>query len=68
MPNLDGTGPRGNGSMTGRGLGRCGRGYGRGRGLGRCYWSNQVMSKEEEKKLLEQELKDINKRLKELKD
>ena len=66
MPNFDRSGPKGMGSMTGRGLGRCGKG--RGRGIGRCYWSNQVMSKEEEKKLLEQELKDINKRLKELKD
>jgi hypothetical protein len=46
MPGLDGTGPRGRGSMTGRGLGRCnpdskiqndrpfGRGLGRGCGRG----------------------------------
>ena len=50
MPGLDGTGPTGRGSMTGRGLGRCnpdnkvqsqrnyqqplGRGYGRGCGRG----------------------------------
>jgi hypothetical protein len=42
MPFLDGTGPRGLGPMTGRGLGRCsgfyGRGYGYGaRGFGRGF-------------------------------
>ena len=47
MPNLDKTGPRGEGANTGRGLGECatdvskdtlgqGRGLGRGRG---CRWS-----------------------------
>ena len=51
MPGLDGSGPQGRGSMTGRGMGRCGsmawagmgrgrnlamgRGMGRGRGYGR---------------------------------
>jgi len=39
MPNHDGTGPQGNGPMTGRQLGRCGQnaalGQGRGKGLGR---------------------------------
>jgi hypothetical protein len=39
--NLNGTGPQGQGSMTGRGLGVCGRGqaYGRGmaRGMGRGF-------------------------------
>jgi len=43
MPGYDGTGPRGHGPATGRGLGPCGRGlvsdrgfaYGCGRGLGR---------------------------------
>lgn len=35
MPNLDGTGPNGQGSMTGRGLGPCGRGLARGSGFGR---------------------------------
>lgn len=48
MPNMDGTGPQGQGARTGRGLGKCdsqttsrtpqaiggGRGQGRGRGLG----------------------------------
>ncbi len=49
MPGLDGKGPEGKGSMTGRGLGRCkdvgtnspmfgrGRGFGQGRGLGRGF-------------------------------
>ena len=34
MPGFDSTGPRGQGSMTGRGLGPCGRRIGYGRGLG----------------------------------
>ena len=34
MPNRDGTGPLGVGSMTGRGAGRCGRGLGLGRRFG----------------------------------
>jgi hypothetical protein len=39
MPNKDGTGPKGLGSMTGRGNGRCGHGQQNrmGRGLGRGY-------------------------------
>ena len=39
MPGFNGTGPLGNGPMTGRGLGPCGQGrasgYGRGMGFGR---------------------------------
>jgi hypothetical protein len=39
MPNKNGTGPMGNGPMSGRGMGRCGGGRaagpGRGMGLGR---------------------------------
>ena len=34
MPNLNGTGPNGQGPMTGRGMGPCGRGMGYGRGMG----------------------------------
>ncbi len=34
MPGFDGTGPRGGGSLTGRGLGLCGRGLGFRRGFG----------------------------------
>lgn len=83
MPNRDKTGPSGQGPLTGRGMGPCGGGLRRGMGRGfgrfmglRCrYWSNPVeLTKEDEKKMLEQELKDIEsdkeaitKRLKELK-
>ena len=38
MPGFDGTGPMGEGPLTGRGLGRCGPGFARrGRGAGRGY-------------------------------
>jgi len=47
MPRFDGTGPQGQGPMTGRGMGPCGQGGrpvggpgmgpGRGRGMGRGY-------------------------------
>jgi len=83
MPRQDGTGPSGQGPMTGRGLGPCGRGLRRGfgRGMGwRCWGSGRMPYREvsfteaEEKKLLEAELKEIElekqeiqKRLKELK-
>lgn len=90
MPNRDGTGPLGLGPLTGRGLGPCGRGlrrgldrgfgmgFGRGFGMGwRCWAAGTApvtFSKEEEKKILEAELKEIElekqeieKRLKELK-
>jgi len=80
MPGFDGTGPRGAGSMTGKGLGPCGRGFRRGysRGFGYRYWQSNafepvVFNKEDEKKILEAELKEveaekqaIEKRLKEL--
>jgi hypothetical protein len=102
MPRGDGTGPAGQGSMTGRGMGYCagfntpgfmnsgfgrefGRGFGRGRGFG---WRARVIqpmpiqqvqpaviTEKQEKQFLEQELnalkegmKEIEKRLKELKD
>ena len=78
MPGQDKTGPLGQGAMTGRGLGPCGggmrRGFGRRFGRGRCPAKFAVgFSKEEEKKILEAELKqmetdkqDIEKRLKEI--
>jgi len=78
MPGQDRTGPLGQGAMTGRGLGPCGggmrRGFGRGFGRGRCPAKFAVgFSKDEEKKILEAELKqmetnkqDIEKRLKEI--
>ena len=69
MPGQDGTGPQGQGPMTGRGLGPCGRGLGRGRGFGRRFLATAPMnlSEAEEKKILEAEKQDIEKRLKELK-
>ena len=78
MPGQDKTGPMGYGPRTGRGFGPCGcgtrRGFGRGFG-GRCWGTVPVtLSKEEEKKILEAELKEIDlekqeieKRLKEMK-
>ena len=58
MPNRDGTGPS---NGAGRGLGPCGKGMRRGLG---CRWNN--LSKEEEKKMLENQKEAIEKRLKEL--
>jgi hypothetical protein len=68
MPGQDRTGPLGEGAMTGRGLGLCGNGIRRGvgRGLGRgCRrgfgFRNQIaLTKEEEKKTLESELKTLD--------
>ena len=66
MPNKDGTGPQGMGAMTGRGLGPCGNGMRRryckgfGRGFGfRTGYAPVILTKEEEKKILEAELKEI---------
>lgn len=69
MPRLDGTGPMGQGPMTGRGMGNC---LGPSRGfLGRwCRWcprfNEQALSKEElkkslikEKEAIEQEIADL---------
>ena len=75
MPRQDKTGPEGKGSKTGRQMGNCegtelvGRGFGcngQGRGFGRGYWCRQPITKEEEKKVLEAEKKQIENRLKEL--
>ncbi|KYK24450.1 hypothetical protein AYK26_06710 [Euryarchaeota archaeon SM23-78] len=87
MPGRDGSGPLGEGPLTGRGLGPCGRGLARGRGFGRGFgrglglgrglgwrarfaWDYPTepveLSKEEEKKILEAEKQEIEKRLKEL--
>ncbi len=78
MSGQDGTGPLGLGPLTGRGLGPCGCGMRR--GFGGCYgrgfgFRRQLtLTKEEEKKILEAELKEIDlekqeieKRLKEMK-
>jgi hypothetical protein len=65
MPYGDGTGPVGKGSLTGRGYGSCNcgvhRGHGRGFGRGqRAGCSRPVdLTKEEERKILEAELKNI---------
>lgn len=84
MPQGDRTGPRGEGPKTGRQLGECegavaqggfGRGFGRrfcprGRGLGKGFvFANQVsLSESEERKVLEAEKIEIEKRLKELEE
>ena len=65
MPGQDKTGPMSQGPLTGRGMGPCGtgirRGFGRGmgcrRGLG--FTRPAALTKEEEKKILESELKEI---------
>lgn len=72
MPKLDGTGPRGQGPKTGRGMGNCsdaGRGLGRGPGcfFFSCpFWNDKQMTKEkrreillEEKGLIDQELSNL---------
>lgn len=45
MPNFDGTGPRGQGSKTGRARGGCSPGQGKGKGSGmgfrRMFWTDQ---------------------------
>ncbi|GAH85978.1 unnamed protein product [marine sediment metagenome] len=83
MPGFDRTGPLGQGPLTGRGLGPCGTGIGFRRGFGRGFgrrvrftpiMEKVTLNKDEEKKILEEELKElkldrveIEKRLKELK-
>jgi hypothetical protein len=63
MPRFDGTGPMGYGPMTGRGFGPCSRGQafrrGFGRGFGLRYAGPVTLTKEEQKKILEAELKEI---------
>ncbi len=68
MPNRDGTGPLGQGTFTGRGRGPCGAGlrngfgsrsFERGFGMGRRNFGNVNLSNEEKKKMLEAELKEI---------
>ena len=78
MPRQDGTGPLGQGALTGRGLGPCGggmrRGFGRSCGRGVGFRRSITLTKDEEKKILEAELKEVDlekqeteKRLKEMK-
>lgn len=62
MPNLDGTGPSGQGPRTGRGMGRgwgCCGGYRRGRGFGFGRFfsrKNNLADLEDQEKILEEEL------------
>lgn len=70
MVGRDITGPLGNGSLTGRGLGPCGRGFARRRAFGwqRFPISETLnLSKEDQKKILEQEAKAIEEEQKILK-
>ncbi len=48
MPRFDGTGPMGQGAMTGRGLGPCGGGMGYGRGQGRGFGFRRFFTRQEE--------------------
>ncbi len=64
MPALNGTGPQGQGPMTGRGLGNCGpgyRGFGRGfgSGLGRGFGRGWGYSDKDEKEALTEEIKGL---------
>ncbi|MBU0907764.1 MAG: DUF5320 domain-containing protein [Nanoarchaeota archaeon] len=82
MPRFDGTGPNGQGPLTGRGAGNCTnvvapgfrRGFGRGRGLARRGEFIQVpprampsnMTETEEKQYLEEELEALKQEMKEI--
>ncbi|MFH1663834.1 MAG: DUF5320 domain-containing protein [archaeon] len=85
MPGYNGFGPAGRGPLTGRGFGYCRKGCGRGfrRGFGRGFRNfgfydepfSRPLTNEEEKKILQEELKDIEdekkaieEKLKEIKD
>jgi len=81
MPGFDRTGPLGQGLATGRGFGPCGLGlgwrrrFGPGRGMGRYFGWNWPETKEDQtealkgyKKALEEELEDVEKEEKELKE
>jgi len=75
MPRYDRTGPVGQGPLTGKGFGPCGQGNTFRRGFGRrCFMQPRELTADEEKKILEAELKEldlekqeIEKRLKEIK-
>ncbi len=75
MPNLDGTGPRGMGRMSGRGRGYCAEGMGCGCTYAAVYGGMGGAADEKEQaemlkerlKMIEEERKNIEKMLKELK-
>jgi len=54
MPSMDKTGPSGQGALTGRGLGFCRRGFG-----WRVRAEPLTFTKEQEKKILEAELAEV---------
>jgi len=61
MPGFDRTGPSGQGPLTGRGFGPCGSG--RGKGFGRRFYGfgygYQVLTSEEKKQGIEEEIKGL---------
>jgi len=65
MPRFDGTGPRGMGPMTGRGMGPCGGGYGYGRRgcYPCCGWSVRLTDKDK-KEYLQSEVQALKEELK----
>jgi len=65
MPRFDGTGPMGQGSMTGRGLGSCGGGRRFGFGMKGCRWFGRKLTKEEEVAETQEYVKDLKAELKE---
>jgi len=81
MPGNDKTGPLGQGKMTGRGLGPCGQGFASRKrfrqGFGRCFgrrfeqftpeFENAALTKEDQKKVLEAELKELESEKEEIK-
>jgi hypothetical protein len=70
MPGQDGTGPMGQGPLTGRGFGPCGRGFRR--GFRRFFHSEPFcgeqieLTKEQKLKILEAQKKEIEAELKEI--
>jgi hypothetical protein len=77
MPKLDKTGPAGQGTLTGRGLGLCGSGIRQGRGRQGGYGcgfrrfispKNELVALESEEEILEEELAAIKEEKAALKD
>ncbi len=68
MPGKDGTGPRGAGPETGWGCGPCCVGVRRGLGSRGFYGSPVVLSKDEQKDVLENQKAQIEAELKAIKD
>jgi len=69
MPNRNGTGPTGNGPMSGKGMGRCGggrgAGNGQGLGLGRRGGFRGQAAPEDETQTLKTRVAELEKRLNE---